>query len=107
MNWKKGLGIGLIFTGMIIIATARILTGAVIGFRPENYLGVFGVLILIAGIVLVVAVSLEKKVKEGPYRKWNTDYDPDLIYKPPLGLKWEREVEPPIKVGDNFYRTKA
>lgn len=53
MNWKRGLGIGLIFIGIFISLTARVLTGAVVGFSSKNYLGVLGVLLLVGGILLV------------------------------------------------------
>ena len=54
MNWKRGLGIGLIFTGIFIISTVAVLTGAVVGLGSENYLGIFGILVLVVGIVLVL-----------------------------------------------------
>ncbi len=63
MSWKRGLGIGLIFAGILIIAFARILTGAVVGVKQENYLGIFGVLVLVAGILLVlITKTLEERV---------------------------------------------
>ncbi len=63
MSWKRGLGIGLIFAGIFIIASARVLTGAVVGVKPENYLGIFGVLVLAGGILLVlITKTLEERV---------------------------------------------
>lgn len=59
LDWKKGLGIGLIFIGIFIIATARTLTGAVVGVEKQNLLGLVGVVILSTGIILL---SLEKHV---------------------------------------------
>lgn len=53
MNYKRGLGIGLIFVGLFIVLTSRVITGAVIGFQPENYLGLFGVLVFLVGVFLV------------------------------------------------------
>jgi hypothetical protein len=65
MSYKRGLGIGLIFVGAIIILTSRIITGAVVGTGPENYLGLLGVLMLIAGMVLVlITKSLDTVVDE-------------------------------------------
>lgn len=63
MNWKRGFGIGLIFIGIFIIFTSVILTGAVIG-SPGNYLGMFGVLILVAGMVIVLMAG----DRQGRYR---------------------------------------
>lgn len=65
MNWKRGIGIGLIFVGVYIILTARVLTGAVVGSSPRNFLGILGVLILVAGMLMVlITETLERKVKE-------------------------------------------
>ena len=67
MYWKRGLGIGLIFIGLFIILTNSFITGAVIGFQPQNYLGLFGIIIFISGILLIVVSkvgSLEEEVKE-------------------------------------------
>ena len=55
MFWKKGLGIGLIFTGVYLILTNAALTGAIIGFGEENLLSMLGVLVLIVGIVFLIA----------------------------------------------------
>lgn len=67
MYWKRGLGIGLIFIGLFIILTNSFITGAVIGFQPQNYLGLFGIIIFISGILLLIVSrvgSLEEEVKE-------------------------------------------
>jgi len=67
-NWKRGLGIGLIFAGIFIIFTARVLTGAVVGFSKENYLGIFGILVFVVGVVMVLAEeeSLEDLLAKEP-----------------------------------------
>lgn len=63
MNWKKGFGIGLLFIGVFIIFTSRVLTGAVIGAKPENYLGILGILVFVVGIVILfLEREKEKKV---------------------------------------------
>jgi len=66
MNWKRGFGIGLLFVGVFISMTSRVLTGAVIGFQPQNYLGLLGVVLFIGGLVLMVIGnrSLEDKLKK-------------------------------------------
>lgn len=65
MSWKRGFGAGLIFIGIFIIAAARVLTGAVVGARPNNFLGLLGIFVLVFGIVLVLATeTLERKVGE-------------------------------------------
>lgn len=57
MDWKRGLGIGLLFAGVFLILTAGALTGAVVGGKPQNLLGIFGVIVLIAGMLLILAVE--------------------------------------------------
>lgn len=52
-NLRRGVGIGLSFTGLFILMVGRVLTGAVIGIRQENYLGWFGILVFIVGIVML------------------------------------------------------
>ena len=54
MSWKRGLGIGLIFVGLFVVVTNAVITGAVIGFNPENYLGLLGIFLFIIGIFLTV-----------------------------------------------------
>jgi len=67
MNYKRGLGIGLIFIGLFVVLTSKIITGAVIGFRPENYLGLVGVLVFVVGVFLVlISRTLESEVEETP-----------------------------------------
>jgi len=61
MFWKKGLGIGLIFTGVYLILTNAVLTGAVIGFKQENLLGMFGVLVLVVGSIFILARKTSSK----------------------------------------------
>jgi len=63
MDWKRGFGIGLIFFGMIIILTSKVITGAVIGFRPSNFLGLFGFLVFVMGIFLVLTQNLESRLE--------------------------------------------
>lgn len=71
MNWKRGLGIALIFIGIFIIATARVLTGAVVGTKPENFLGWLGIWVFIVGIILIFMAkkrleeSIREAIKEG------------------------------------------
>lgn len=62
MNWKRGLGFGFIVIGLYIAITARVFTGAVVGFTPQNYISLLGVGIFIAGVVLILGTGLEKKV---------------------------------------------
>jgi len=64
MNFKRGLGIVLIFIGLFMVVITKNITGAVIGFGPENYAGFFGVLIFVIGVFLVFvsAEKLENKV---------------------------------------------
>jgi len=68
MGWKRGLrislGIGLVFIGIFIILTARIITGAVIGFQPYNYLGLLGILVFIIGVFLIVASGIGERLEE-------------------------------------------
>ena len=54
MNWKKGLGIGLIFAGTYLILTNALITGAVIGTGRENTLGWGGILFFITGILSLI-----------------------------------------------------
>jgi|SRR3989344_3215974 len=63
MDYKRGLGIGLIFMGLFLILTGNIITGAVIGTSPENYLSLIGVVIFITGIFLILVSGLEKRVE--------------------------------------------
>ncbi|OGJ21440.1 hypothetical protein A3K73_09025 [Candidatus Pacearchaeota archaeon RBG_13_36_9] len=63
MFWKKGLGIGLIFTGIYLILTNAALTGAVVGFGQEYLLGLLGILVFIAGAgIILSAIVLDKRV---------------------------------------------
>ncbi len=54
LNFKRGLGIGFLFIGLFITFTGKVLTGSVIGTKPENYLGLFGVLIFFIGLALIL-----------------------------------------------------
>lgn len=66
MNTKRALGYFLILMGLYIIITGRVITGAVIGFQPQNYLSLLGVLVFIIGVFLVLAVGLEERVRAEP-----------------------------------------
>ena len=67
MGWKINFGIGLIFVSLFIILTGGVITGAVIGFQPQNYLGLFGLLIFVVGIFLIVIERLEDKLGRRSY----------------------------------------
>lgn len=54
MNWKRGLGIGLLFVGLFLVSTARVLTGAVVGSQPQNLLGLAGLLVFVVGVIMVM-----------------------------------------------------
>jgi hypothetical protein len=62
MNYRRGLGIGLVFIGLILALTGNVITGAVIGTDPEHYLGIFGLLVFIGGVLLIVASAHEKNI---------------------------------------------
>jgi len=66
MNWKRGLGIGLVFVGIFIMLTSVVITGNVVGFGSSDYLGLFGVLMFIVGAVLIFVSqqTLEEKLHE-------------------------------------------
>lgn len=67
MNWKRGLGIGLMFIGLFLVVTNAFITGAVVGVKPENYLGLLGIFLFMIGIFLTVSTvtsgSLEEQVE--------------------------------------------
>jgi len=54
MGWKRGLGVGLLFVGLFLSLTAKIITGAVVGFSSKNLLGLLGILLLAGGIILIL-----------------------------------------------------
>ncbi len=60
MNLKKGLGIALIFAGLLLVATGKIITGAVIGTNFQNYPSMLGILIFIIGVFLVFNYEWDK-----------------------------------------------
>jgi len=55
------LGLGFIFAGLYIVLTGRVITGAVIGAGPENYLGLFGLLFVVVGGFLVFKSRFDKR----------------------------------------------
>ncbi len=74
MNYKKGLGIGLLFIGAYLTLISSAITGAVIGFGKENLLGWVGILMFVVGGVLVfTARTLERKLEntEGNHQTAN------------------------------------
>lgn len=78
MNWKRGLGVGLIFIGFFICLTAGVITGAVIGFSSENYLGLFGVFVLVGGILLLlIAKTLEEIISVPEFEERIEIREPD------------------------------
>lgn len=82
MDWKRGLGIGLVFVGIFIIAAARAITGAIVGSAPKFLLGWFGILILIAGMILVlVSRELEDLVSVYEFKKriYNKEHNKNKI----------------------------
>ncbi len=98
MNWKRGLGIGFLFAGGFIILTARTLTGAVVGTAKENYLGLFGVLLLVSGIVLLFVGTRVK----GEYRvrdlddiieETGTDEDVVFVLDSSGAIDYKKDVE--------------
>jgi len=91
MNWKRGFGFGLIVIGMYIAITARVFTGAVVGFQPQNYISLLGVGVFIVGVILVLASgTLERKV-EGEKRG---------------GSEEERAIHEPARSRANYERLK-
>ena len=65
LTWKRGLGIGLLFIGLFMALTSRVLTGAVIGSLSEqkNYIGVFGLIVFIVGVFLVFVEAVAERRK--------------------------------------------
>jgi hypothetical protein len=74
MNWKRGLGIVLLFVGIGLSFTSRIILGAVIGFNHVSYSGMLGILVFIAGIFLIYSETLEGLVKASPGKGIKGDY---------------------------------
>jgi len=70
MSFKRVLGIFLIFIGLFIILTGKIITGAVIGFSSQNLLSWFGILIIFLGI-FIFSTTLEKIVSKKVLTKAN------------------------------------
>jgi len=64
MIWKRGLGLGLVIIGVIIIFTGATITGAVIGNSNLNSISIFGILVFIIGGVLILTENLEEKLKK-------------------------------------------
>jgi hypothetical protein len=94
MNWKRGLGIGLIFIGLYLILIGKMFTGAVIGFNARSSISMVGILVVIAGGILVLsAKTLEKKV-EIPRFGSNDD---DLIYQAPSSIHPYTQEEIPLE----------
>ncbi|MDP2925759.1 MAG: hypothetical protein Q8N99_05295 [Nanoarchaeota archaeon] len=64
MNNKRILGISLVFIGLFMVFTSKGITGAFIGFKPQNYLGLLGLLVIIIGFFLIL-VSREGGLEKG------------------------------------------
>ncbi|MDD5193190.1 MAG: DUF308 domain-containing protein [Candidatus Nanoarchaeia archaeon] len=62
-NWKRSLGIVLLFVGIGFSFTSKTLTGAVIGLSALNLLGVFGILSFIAGLIILYSATLEERTE--------------------------------------------
>ena len=96
MYLKRGLGIGLIFIGLFIILTNSFITGAVIGFQPQNYLGLFGIIIFISGILFITVSrtgSLEEKVKEiKVYESGKEDNDKKYFMTDPFAFFSQKDI---------------
>jgi len=81
MNWKRGLGIGLLFVGIFLIATNKTITGNAIGIKEQDSLGIFGIIIFILGISLITISNrsgLERHIL--PYEtihQGNNTYPPE------------------------------
>jgi hypothetical protein len=86
MNWKKGLGFGLIFVGVFICLTANAITGDVVGNSPRNYLGMFGVSVFLIGMILIALTrNLEKRIFPDTRKEFDEsiNLDSNLIYQSP------------------------
>ena len=60
MNLKRGLGIALIFAGLLLVATGKIITGAVIGTNLQNFSSMLGILIFMIGVFLIFNCEWDK-----------------------------------------------
>lgn len=57
MNYKRGVGIGLIIISLILIISNTIITGAVIGHPTKNYLSLLGILIFVVGVFFILTTT--------------------------------------------------
>jgi len=80
MDWKRGFGVSLMLIGLFITLTSKTITGAVIGFQPINYLGVFGVFIFVLGIFLIIVSKGEVLEKEIDKEETVQVDDPISVY---------------------------
>jgi len=69
MKWERGLGIGLIFSGFYLIIINGVITGAAIGVGYKNIFGVFGVIVLLVGFLLIFSsLVLEERIQQPKLR---------------------------------------
>tara|TARA_Y100000310_G_C20494688_1_gene720949 strand:- start:46 stop:537 length:492 start_codon:yes stop_codon:yes gene_type:complete len=65
MNWKRGLGIGLLFISIFLIAINKTITGNIIGTKEQDLLGILGVIVFLIGISLIAISNrsgLERRI---------------------------------------------
>lgn len=72
--------------GLFITLTGKVITGAVIGVQPYNYLGLLGILVFLTGVFLIVAGEigdLEEEVE--------VDYTSPVVFDLTKGLGGKEE----------------
>ena len=105
MDWKRGVGFGLIFIGMYIAITARVFTGAVVGFEPQNLISLLGAGVFIAGIFLVfVSGTLEKRIGESKKNIiiHGTEYESHAVERMEQRGLYPSVITDAIEHGDNY-----